>query len=121
MPSKENQSRFFRPGVTWLTVTDPVAPWSVAKITTAPSSVAAVWPSRTGWAFAVRAATRVIRWPVTNSIRSHQCTPMSPKAREAPPSAGSTRQLDSPAAGQPVLQVRAVQQPQRPGLPGRDP
>ena len=34
---------------------------------------------------AVVAVSAVIRWPVTNSIRSHQCTPMSANAREAPP------------------------------------
>ena len=36
-----------------------------------------------------------MRWPVTNSARSHQCEPMSAKAREAPPSVESTRQLSS--------------------------
>ena len=39
-------------------------------------------------------ATRLaMRSPVTHSARSHQCDPMSPNARDGPPSAGSTRQL----------------------------
>ena len=48
-------------------------------------------------AVTMRAVSRVTRCPVTNSIRSHQWTPMSPNAREASPSAGSTCQLLSSA------------------------
>ncbi len=36
-----------------------------------------------------------MRWPETNSARSHQCEPMSANAREAPPRSSSTRQLSS--------------------------
>ena len=65
MPSKENQSLFFRPSETWLATTEPVAPWSVSKTTVAPSSVpAARSPSavtRSAWAFDNRAISRVIR------------------------------------------------------------
>ena len=46
-----------------------------------------------------------MRWPETNSARSHQCEPMSANAREAPPSSASTRQLSSSGREQPVLQV----------------
>ena len=70
---------------------------------------------RSGSAVSVRAHSRVIRWPETNSARSHQCEPMSAKAREAPPSV----RVDAPVvvlrAQQPVLQVAAVEQPQRAG------
>ena len=96
-PSKENHRRFFRPGETWLITTAPQAPWSVSNNTVAASSVpTAVEPDSAGRrsnAVSMRAISRVIRWPVANSIRSHQCTPMSPNAREAPPSCGSIRQL----------------------------
>ncbi|MNT34457.1 hypothetical protein D3C72_1704410 [compost metagenome] len=39
------------------------------------------------------ALTSVKRSPLTHSTRSHQCEPMSANTRDAPPSAGSTRQL----------------------------
>ena len=69
--------------------------------------------TRSGTAVSSRAETRSMRWPETNSARSHQCEPMSANAREAPPSCSSTRQLASSGAQQPVLEVRAVQQAQR--------
>ena len=59
-----------------------------------------------------------MRWPVTNSARSHQCEPMSAKAREAPPSVESTRQLSSSGSRQPVLQVGAVDEPDGPRRAG---
>ena len=67
------------------------------------------------------ALSAAIRWPETNSTRSHQCEPMSAKAREAPPSSGSTRQLSSDGAEQPVLQVAAVEQAQVAERAGADP
>ena len=54
--------------------------------------------SRSGTAVSVRAHSRVMRWPETNSARSHQCEPMSANAREAPPRSASTRQLSSSGA-----------------------
>ena len=51
--------------------------------------------ARSGTTVATCAQTAAIRSPVTNSARSHQCEPMSAKAREAPPSAGSTRHESS--------------------------
>ena len=94
---EENHSRFFRPSETWLTTTEPAAPLSVSKVTMAPSSVAtAVGPTpgvseidgRSVCAFAQWATSLVIRCPVDEPSRSHQCTPMSPKARDVPPSFG---------------------------------
>jgi len=102
-----------RPGEIWLTTTEPSAPPSVSNWTTAASSVVtargspapapranaareASW-SRCGTAVTVRAQSRAMRWPETNSARSHQCEPMSANAREAPPSSASTRQLSSAA------------------------
>ena len=40
-----------------------------------------------GTAVSSRAALAVMRWPETNSARSHQCEPMSAKARDGPPRA----------------------------------
>jgi hypothetical protein len=51
--------------------------------------------ARSGTAVTVRASSRVIRDPATNSTRSHQWEPMSAKARDGPPRAASTRQLTS--------------------------
>jgi hypothetical protein len=96
-----------RPAETCETSSEPVAPASVSKRSAAMSSVSTAWaspplarakdavasPRRVSWAVAVRAATAVRRWPLRNSIRSHQCEPMSAKARERPPSPASTRQL----------------------------
>ena len=92
--SMENQSRFLRPGEIWLITLEPIAPWSVTNCMTAASSVpdpeAPGRGSANSWAL-----TRAMRWPVTNSTRSHQWTPMSPNARDWPPRAGSTRQFVS--------------------------
>jgi hypothetical protein len=102
------QSRFLRPAETCETTTEPVAPASVSKRTRAASSVSTARASpspsprskeapadwrRRSWAMLVRATSEVIRWPLTNSTRSHQCEPMSAKAREGPPSSAATRQL----------------------------
>ena len=111
--STSSHRRFLRPAEIWLITVVPTAPPSVSNCITAASSVptaraspspppaanAARWTARTrsGMAVSVRAARRVIRWPVTNSARSHQCDPMSANAREAPPSSASTRQLSSSA------------------------
>ena len=106
--SISNHRRFLRPGEIWLTTRVPAAPRSVSNIMVAASSPATVtrcrspvarwkalaWPaSRSAKAVIVRAESRAMRWPVTNSIRSHQCEPMSANARDGPPSTGSTRQL----------------------------
>ena len=102
-----------RPAETCEITVEPTIPASVSNITAAMSSVSTArgTPSpspranerasrrgRSAWATAVRALTETIRWPETNSTRSHQCEPMSAKAREGPPSSGSTRQLSSDGA-----------------------
>ena len=51
--------------------------------------------SRSGTAVTSSAHTEARRSPVTNSTRSHQCEPMSAKARDGPDSSASTRQLSS--------------------------
>jgi hypothetical protein len=51
--------------------------------------------ARSGTTVAVCAHTAAMRRPVTNSMRSHQCEPMSANVRDAPLRAGSTRQLSS--------------------------
>ena len=100
-----------RPAEIWLMTVEPTAPWSVSNWTIAASSVPteraspspltdwkAAWASvlmRSATAVRVRAQRRVMRWPETNSARSHQCEPMSANAREAPPRSASTRQLSS--------------------------
>jgi hypothetical protein len=43
----------------------------------------------------VCALISAIRSPVTNSVRSHQCDPMSANVRDGPPAVSSTRQLSS--------------------------
>ena len=113
VPPASNQSWFLRPADTCEITVEPTIPESVSNMTVAMSSVStargAPSPSprsnerasrrgRSAWATAVRALSDAIRWPETNSIRSHQCEPMSAKAREGPPSAGSTRQLSSDGA-----------------------
>ena len=112
MPETSNQRWFLRPAETCEITVEPTIPASVSNITVAMSSVStgrgapppsprsnecASWRGRSAWATAVRAQTATIRWPATNSIRSHQCEPMSANAREGPPSSGSTRQLSSAA------------------------
>ena len=93
--------------------TDPVTPATVRNMTMATSSVvtergappgpvpelkAWTWSTperRSGIAVTSSAHTAASRSPVTNSTRSHQCEPMSAKARDRPAKAGSTRQLSS--------------------------
>ena len=60
-----------------------------------------------------------MRWPVTNSARSHQCEPMSANARDAPPSAGVDPPVGVLGREQPVLQVGAVDQVDRARLARR--
>jgi hypothetical protein len=55
--------------------------------------LAAVAAGRCGMLIDVVATSETIRSPVTHSARSHQCEPMSPKARDGPPALASTRQL----------------------------
>ncbi len=54
---------------------------------------------RSALAISVRAHRRTMRWPVTNSARSHQCGPMSANARDAPPRSSSTRGCRPSASG----------------------
>ena len=74
----------------------PSTPAAVSNCTVTTSSVLTSRPPRRGSTVDVRADSCAMRSPVTNSIRSHQCEPMSPNARESPPRAGSTRQFSSP-------------------------
>ena len=116
---------------------DPSAPRSVRNMTPAWSSVVtsrrapvlappskALPPRvrvRAGTAVWSRAVSSTIRWPVTNSTRSHQCEPMSANAR------GTRRQfrVDAPVVilrrHQPVLQVSAMKQTHVPDVPGSHP
>ena len=70
-----------------------------------------------GTAVSSRADSRVMRWPETNSARSHQCEPMSANAREAPPSSLVHAPVVVVGREEPVLEVGAVQQAQRAGPP----
>ena len=110
MPSTSSHSRFLRPALSWLITADPTTPFSVRNMINAVSSVvtsisgassssglraalklADVAAGRCGMEIAVVATSSAIRSPVTHSARSHQWDPMSPKARDGPPSSGSTR------------------------------
>ena len=110
--STSSQRRFLRPAEIWLMTTEPSAPPSVSNCSDdrvlggrprarAPSPLAAGegLAARRRGARGSRSAcardSRAMRWPVTNSARSHQCEPMSANARDAPPSSASTRQLSS--------------------------
>ena len=120
-----SRSWFLWPAEIWLTTTEPLTPAKVRNSTSATSSVvtarrgppaaavpnAGTWASvcaRSGTAVTSSEHTDARRSPVTNSTRSHQCEPMSAKAREGPDSSASTRQLSSCVGRQPVLQVAAV-------------
>ena len=61
-----------------------------------------------------------MRWPETNSARSHQCEPMSANAREAPPTLVVHPPVCVVRAQEPVLEIGAVQQVERPGPPAAD-
>jgi hypothetical protein len=109
-----SRSWFLCPAEIWLTTTEPLTPPTVRNSTRATSSVLTVrrgpadpraaaakagtrapaWV-RSGSAVTSSAQTEDTRSPVTNSTRSHQCEPMSAKARDGPDSAASTRQLSS--------------------------
>ena len=103
-----------RPGETWLTISVPWAPDSVRNSAVTASSVvtarrspfadpvtanacACSCDARSGKTVAVWAQSAAIRSPVMNSTRSHQCEPMSAKARDGPPRSASIRQLSSSA------------------------
>ena len=102
-----------RPGDTWLTTSEPMAPRSVSNWVTTASSVSTLIdtdespprsnagprsPDLSGMAVMVCAESRVMRCPETNSARSHQWEPMSANARDGPPRPASTRQLLSSGA-----------------------
>ena len=111
MPSTSTQSRFLRPAASWVMTAEPATSAAVRNRMMALSSVVtstsgaslstvlkAAAPAgraagRCLMLIEVVATSEAIRSPVTHSTRSHQCEPMSPKAREGPPAAGSTRQL----------------------------
>ena len=108
MPSTSIQRRFLRPALSWLITAEPAMSLAVRNMIKALSSVctstsgaslstalmvAAVAAGRCLIVIEVVATSRAIRSPVTHSTRSHQCEPMSPKARDGPPALGSTRQL----------------------------
>ena len=91
-----------------LTVNDASVPAPVLNIAAATSSLSTaclappvagvlkLWPVvalRSAMTVANAALASVKRSPLTHSTRSHQCEPMSANTRDAPPSAGSTRQL----------------------------
>ena len=99
VPSKENQSRFLRPGETWLATTEPVAPRSVSNRTAAPSSVrtCAVPPVPAALGEGVGHARNQPGDAVTGG-ELHQVAPVDPDVAEGTGAAalpGSTRQLVS--------------------------
>ena len=63
---------------------------SVENVSTRPAG----W-RRTGMKVARSAMTSSTRSPLMKLVRSSQCEPMSPTARSAPPSSGTSRQLQS--------------------------
>ncbi len=127
--SNSIQSRFLRPGETWLTTTDPSAPPSVSNWTSAASSVSTARAdplpsprSNAGRPAASRRSGidgRGARREARDALAGGELGQVAPvradvgeRARAARRAACSTRQLSSLGTRQPVLQVGAVQQPQ---------
>ena len=103
--------------------TDPIAPASVSNWMTPASIVTFVErdaPGARAMRSAARAERRAMRWPETNSARSHQCdADVGERTRGA-----AEPLVHAPVvvlrAQEPVLQIGAVQKAQRPGLPAAD-
>ena len=102
-----------RPAASWLITAEPATSAAVRNKINAESSVststsgaslraalndAAVAAGRCLIVIEVVETRSAIRSPVTHSIRSHQCEPTSPNARDGPPALLSTRQLVAPGS-----------------------
>ena len=112
-PPISNQSRFLRPGNL---ADDGRADRtrSVSNMSVTRSSVRRGRPGGPRW---LRALRRAIRWPLTNSTRSHQCEPMSANAARGAAEPGVDAPVAAVPAQQPVLALATVEQPQGPRRP----
>ena len=130
-PSTSSHRRFLRPAEIWLTIVVPIAPWSVSNWTTAASSVATSRTSPSVGAGAERGAVLRVqalrqrgqhaRAQPRDAVAGDELGEVAPVRADVGERARGAAELgvDAPVvvlrAQQPVLQVGAVEQADRPG------